>query len=93
MPRGTQDQKSTEAVSMTSPSSGQTDPLTDNQFLDLLRRAKPPADLADEPHGSSGEAQQSSKPATHVDPLEQAMKEHPGLTREKAERMAREFGY
>jgi hypothetical protein len=28
-----------------------------------------------------------------VDPLAAAMKRHPGLTREKAEEMAREFGY
>jgi hypothetical protein len=28
-----------------------------------------------------------------VDPLAAAMRDHPGLTRETAERMAEEFGY
>jgi hypothetical protein len=50
MPRGTKDQKSTETPLTPSPPSGQTEPLTDDQFLNLLlRRPKPPADLADRP--------------------------------------------
>ena len=37
----------------------------------------------------------SSQPvsSTAFDPIENAMKRHPGLTREKAEEMARAFGF
>ena len=37
--------------------------------------------------------QEKSIPSTAYDPLERAMRDNPGLTREQAEEMAREFGF
>lgn len=38
-------------------------------------------------------ADRASMPPTAFDPLEQAMRDNPGLTREAAEEMARAFGF
>lgn len=37
--------------------------------------------------------QENSMSSTAYDPLEQAMRDNPGLTREKAEEMSRAFGF
>jgi hypothetical protein len=58
--------------------------LISREKLEALLRAK---------NGPSGEPRRSGKPVTHVDPLEEAMREHPGLTREEAEEMAESFGF
>jgi hypothetical protein len=43
-------------------------------------------------NGPSGEPPASVRHVL-VDPIAQAMKHHPGLTREEADRMAAEYGY
>jgi hypothetical protein len=58
--------------------------LASRAELEALLRAK---------NGPSGEPRRSGRTARLVDPLEQAMREHPGLTREEAERMAEAFGF
>jgi hypothetical protein len=63
----------------------------DPEKLKLISREKLEA-LLREKNGPSGEPRRSARPAL-VDPIEQAMRDHPGLTREEAEEMAREFGF
>jgi hypothetical protein len=58
--------------------------LVSREKLEALLRAK---------NGPSGEPRQSARRVTPADPLEEAMREHPGLTREEAERMAEAFGF
>jgi hypothetical protein len=66
----------------------QPDPRT----LKLVSREKLEASLKAK-NGPSGEPRQSGKHAPVVDPLETAMKRHPGLTREEAEEIAAAFGF
>jgi hypothetical protein len=70
--------------------------VADKATLEASLRAKngpsgeppPPEQLP-----KSRPAQKLPAPKTYFDPIASAMAQHPGLTREKAEEMARDFGF
>ena len=95
MPRGTIDQKSTSKPSTSSPEVLQTAEqlALERKLFAGLRGVRFPADLT-EPNSLQNETSpQGQPPQEEYDPIALAMKRHPGLTREAAEKMAEALGF
>ena len=72
----------------------------DDQEMHDLQMAKVPAKLQPGSKrrleallAKKGSSSSASEPYSGIDPIEQAMRNHPGLTREEAMEMAEKFGF